>query len=166
MHSEKCRIKRLATLKNKYKEGFPIWNKGISFKELYTKEERKEKFGKNKRQSEETIQKRIKALKGQKRTEEQKIHYKTAAKKRTKLYKKRGIFQKIGQINKEKRSIPLYCPELDLKFSSGKEAALYFKTSIHSIRRQIKRTKNNKLYKGIYHIFEIAKEGEKNGNKS
>lgn len=163
MRSEKCRIKRLATLKNKYKEGFPIWNKGISFKELYTKEERKEKFGKNKnkKQSKETIQKRIESLKGQKRTEEQKVHYKAAAEKRTKIYKEKGIFQKIGQINKEKRSIPLYCPELDLKFSSGKEAALYFKTSIHSIRRQIERTKNNKLFKGKYHIFEITKEGEK-----
>ncbi len=161
MHTEECRLKRNKTMKEKYPDGFIPWNKGVSYKELYTDEERKLRFGKNKgkKQSKEEIEKRTKSLKGQKRTEEQKAHYKAAAEKRAKRYKESGISQRVGQINKERKSIPLYCPELDLRFSSGKEAALYFGTSITRIRAQVERTKNGLLYRGKYHIFEVSKDG-------
>jgi hypothetical protein len=161
MHTEECQLKRNKTMKEKYSDGFIPWNKGVSYKELYTDEERKLRFGKNKgkKQSKEEIEKRAKSLRGQKRTEEQKAHYKAAAEKRAKRLKESGISQRVGQINRERRSIPLYCPELDLRFSSGKEAALYFGTSPARISAQIERTKKGLLYRGKYHIFEVSKEG-------
>lgn len=161
MHNENCRHKRSKTLKKRYLEGLTPWNRGLSYKELYSDDERKQRFGKNKgrKQSKEEIEKRSKLLKGQKRTEEQKLHYKAAAEKRAKRYKESGISKKVGEINKLKRSKPIYCPELDITFQSRKEAAIFFKTSACRIAEQIERTKKGKLYKGKYHIFEVRKEG-------
>lgn len=161
MHTEDCQNKRTKTIKEKYPEGLIPWNKGISYKEIYSDDERSLRFGKNKgrKQSKEEIEKRSMSLRGKKRTEEQKLRYKAAAEKRAKRYKESGISKRIGEINKIKRSKPIYCPELDKTFQSRKEAAIFFKTSASRIAEQIERTKNGKLYKGKYHIFEVRKEG-------
>lgn len=58
-------------------------------------------------------------------------------------------------VNKELRSLPVYCPELNLRFSSQKEAAIYFKTSETRIGAQIERSLKNKLYRGKYHIYRL-----------
>lgn len=161
LHTEECRIKQSETMKKKYSEGLTVWNKGMSFKELYSEDERKSRFGKNKgrKQPKEEIEKRSASLKGKKRTDEQKLRYKLAAEKRAKRYKESGISQRVGEINRIKRSQPLYCPELDMLFPSKKEAAIFFKTSASRIAAQVERTKSGKLYKGKYHIFEVRKEG-------
>lgn len=66
---------------------------------------------------------------------------------------------KAAIVNKELRSLPVYCPELDIRFSSQKEAAKYFKTSESRICAQIERSLNGKLYRGKYHICRVSKEG-------
>lgn len=162
MRTEEMNRKRSETMKNRYKNGdIAPWNKGISYKDLYSDDEIKQRFGKNKgrKQSKEEIEIRALKLRGQKRTDEQKAHYSEAAKKRSKRYKETGISKRVGQINKIKRSIPLYCLELDMVFPSKKEAAIFFKTSATRIAAQVERTKLGKLYRGKYHIFEVRKEG-------
>lgn len=161
MHTEECQLKRNKTMKEKYPDGFTPWNKGISYKELYTDEERKIRFGKNKgrKRSKEEIEKTAKKLRGQKRTDEQLKHYKEASVKRASKFKANGTSKRVGQINKLKRSKPLFCPELNLIFNSHKEAAEYFHTSECRIAEQIKRTKQGKLYRQKYSILEVSKEG-------
>ena len=92
-----------------------------------------------------------------KRTKEIMVHYFNENKKRN-----RNPFpgaRKAAIVNKELRSIPIYCPELDLRFNSQKDAAKFFKTSETRLGAQIERTLNGKLYRGKYHIFRVSKEG-------
>lgn len=161
MHTEECRTKMKETLKARYAQGLKVWNKGVSFMETLTEDERKKRFGKcrGKKRSPEAVEKAAKKLRGQKRTEEQLKHYKEAALKRAQMLKDNGTSKRVGEINKIKRSLPLFCPELDMIFSSHKEAARHFQTSEARISAQIERTKNGKLYRDRYHIFEVSKEG-------
>lgn len=74
------------------------------------------------------------------------------------MLKSNGTSKRVGEINRIKRSKPIFCPELNTIFSSRKEAAEYFQTVPGRITAQIERTKNGKLYRGKYHIFEVSKE--------
>ena len=161
IHTEECRQKRSKTMKEKYSNGLIPWNKDISYKDLYTDEERKLRFGKNKGRkcSKEEIEKRSRSLRGKKRTDEQLEHYREASKKRAARLKANGTSKRVGQINKLKRSKSIFCPELNIIFNSHKEAAGYFHTSECRIAEQIKRTKQGKLYRRKYSILEVSKEG-------
>ena len=143
------------------RKGQDPWNKDISYKDLYTDEERKLRFGKNKGRkcSKEEIEKRSQSLRGKKRTDEQLEHYREASKKRAARLKANGMSKSVGQINKLKRSKSIFCPELNIIFSSHKEAAEYFHTSECRIAEQIKRIKQGKLYRRKYSILEVSKEG-------
>ena len=160
MHTEECRTKMKETLKARYAQDLIVWNKGVSFMETLTEDERKKRFGKckGKKRSPEAVEKTAKKLRGQKRTEEQLKHYKEASLKRAKMLKSNGTSKRVGEINRIKRSKPIFCPELNTIFSSRKEAAEYFQTVPGRITAQIERTKNGKLYRGKYHIFEVSKE--------
>lgn len=129
--------------------------------EALTDEERKKRFGYNKgrKRSKEEIEKTAKKLRGQKRTDEQLKHYKEASVKRVAKFKANGTSKRDGQINKLKRSKPLFCSELNLMFSSHKQAAEYFHTGESRIAAQIERTKQGKLYRQKYSILEVSKEG-------
>lgn len=63
--------------------------------------------------------------------------------------------RRAALVNRELRSLPVYCPELGLRFSSQKDAAIYFNTSESRIGAQIERSLNGKLYRGKYHIYRM-----------